>query len=75
MGSVGRGDLSSDVDPSRIPGRGSRCPTTALAVVPLLCLGSAAMFWYGFRFYERDRAAVPVAAGPPAPTRPEHGHP
>ena len=42
--------------------------TTALAVLPLLCVVSAAMFWYGSRFYERDRAAVPVAAGPPAPT-------
>jgi MFS family permease len=47
--------------------------TTALAVLPLLCVVSAAMFWYGSRFYERDRAAVPVAACPPAPTRPEHG--
>ena len=36
--------------------------TTALAVLPLLCVVSAAMFWYGSRFYERDRAAVPVAA-------------
>jgi MFS transporter, Spinster family, sphingosine-1-phosphate transporter len=48
--------------------------TTALAVLPLLCVVSAAMFWYGSRFYEHDRAAVPAAAGPPAPTRPEHGH-
>jgi predicted MFS family arabinose efflux permease len=29
--------------------------TTALAVLPLLCLVSAAMFWYGSRFYEHDR--------------------
>ena len=39
--------------------------TTALAVLPLLCVVSAAMFWYGSRFYERDRAAA-------GPTRP-HG--
>jgi MFS transporter, Spinster family, sphingosine-1-phosphate transporter len=49
--------------------------TTALAVLPLLCVVSGAMFWYGSRFYERDRAAVPVAAGLPAPVRPQHGHP
>ena len=48
--------------------------TAALAVLPLLCVVSAAMFCYGARFYERDRAAVPVAAGPPAPARPQHGH-
>jgi MFS family permease len=46
--------------------------TTALAVLPLLCVVSAAMFWYGSRFYERDRAAVPVG-GAPAPARPQHG--
>jgi predicted MFS family arabinose efflux permease len=49
--------------------------TTALAVLPLLCVVSAAMFWYGSRFYERDRAAVPIAAGPQDPARPQHGHP
>jgi hypothetical protein len=43
-------------------------------VLPLLCVVSAAMFCYGARFYERDRAAVPIAAGPPAPARPQHGH-
>lgn len=32
--------------------------TAALAVLPLLCVVSSAMFWYGSRFYERDRAAV-----------------
>ena len=31
--------------------------TTALAVLPLLCVVSAAMFWYGSQFYERDRPA------------------
>jgi len=46
--------------------------TTALAVLPLLCVVSAAMFWYGSRFYGRDRAAVPVG-GAPAPARPQHG--
>jgi MFS family permease len=49
--------------------------TAALAVLPLLCVVSAAMFCYGARFYERDRAAVPVADDPPAPARPQHGHP
>jgi fucose permease len=49
--------------------------TTALAVLPLLCVVSGAVFWYGSRFYERDRAAVPVTAGLPAPTSPQHGHP
>jgi hypothetical protein len=29
--------------------------------------------WYGSRFYERDRAAVPVGGGP-APARPQAGH-
>ena len=40
--------------------------TTALAVLPLLCGVSAAMFWYGSRFYERDRAGVlrPVSRSP-----------
>jgi MFS family permease len=47
--------------------------TVALAVLPLLCVVSAALFWYGSRFYERDRAAVPVAADP-APELPQAGH-
>jgi MFS transporter, Spinster family, sphingosine-1-phosphate transporter len=46
--------------------------TTALAVLPLLCVVSAAMVWYGSGFYERDRAAVPVG-GAPAPESPQHG--
>jgi predicted MFS family arabinose efflux permease len=46
--------------------------TTALAVLPLLRVVSAAMFWYGSGFYERDRAAVPVG-GAPAPESPQHG--
>jgi predicted MFS family arabinose efflux permease len=49
--------------------------TATLAVLPLLCVVSAAMFWYGSRFYERDRVAVPAAAGPPVPPRPQHGDP
>jgi MFS family permease len=50
--------------------------TAALSVIPLLCVASAATFWYGSRFYERDRAAVPVALGPWAlETRPQAGHP
>jgi hypothetical protein len=32
--------------------------TIALAALSLLCVVSAAIFWYGSRFYERDRAAV-----------------
>ena len=32
--------------------------TAALSALPLLCVVSSAMFWYGSRFYERDRAAV-----------------
>ena len=48
---------------------------TALTVVPpLLCFVSAAMLWYGSRFYECDRAAVPDG-GVPAPARPQAGHP
>jgi MFS transporter, Spinster family, sphingosine-1-phosphate transporter len=48
--------------------------TAALAVMPLLCLTSAATFWYGSRFYTRDRDAVPL--GPSAlGTRPQAGHP
>jgi MFS family permease len=48
--------------------------TTALAVLPLLCVVSAAMFCCGARFYERDRAAVPPAGGRPASTWPQVGH-
>ena len=43
--------------------------TTALAVLPLLSVVSAVMFWWGSRFYRRDRAAEPAAAGPVAPAR------
>jgi predicted MFS family arabinose efflux permease len=49
--------------------------TTALAVLPLLSVLSAVMFWWGSRFYRRDRAAVPAAAGPVAPARSEHRQP
>ena len=55
----------------RLTGRG----WCSLAGVPLLCVVSAAMFCYGAWFYERDRAVAPIAAGPPAPARPQHGHP
>jgi MFS family permease len=34
--------------------------TFALAITPSLCVGAAGLFWYGSRFYERDRAAVRV---------------
>jgi MFS family permease len=50
--------------------------TTALTVIPLLCLASAATFWYGSRSYERDRDAVPVPPGPSAlGSRRQEGHP
>jgi hypothetical protein len=49
--------------------------TAALAVLPMLCVVSAGMIWSGSRFYERDRAAVPIAASVPAPARPQAGHP
>jgi MFS transporter, Spinster family, sphingosine-1-phosphate transporter len=49
--------------------------TAALALLPLLCVVSATTFWYGSRTYERDRTAVPAAAAPPAPARPQLGHP
>jgi len=49
--------------------------TAALAVLPMLCVVSAGMFWSGSRFDERDRAAVPIAASVPAPARPQAGHP
>jgi predicted MFS family arabinose efflux permease len=44
--------------------------TVALAVMPLLGVGAAGLFWYGSRFYERDRDAVLAGAGPSA-ARPE----
>jgi predicted MFS family arabinose efflux permease len=50
--------------------------TTALTVMPLLCLVSAATLWYGSRSYKRDRYAVPVAPVPSAlGLRPQEGHP
>jgi hypothetical protein len=55
---------------ARITGRG----WCSLAVLPLLCVMSAAMFCYGSGFYERDRAMAPVAAGPPGPAWPQAGH-
>src|SRR4051794_28135146 len=44
--------------------------TVALAVMPLLGVGAAGLFWYGPRFYQRDRDAVRAGAGPSA-ARPE----
>ena len=68
MGSVDRGDLSSDVDRTEDPRAWVMLSlTTALTVVPLLGGLSASMFCYGSRFFERDRAA--------AATRPQHGQP
>ena len=49
--------------------------TTALGVVPPLYVVSAAMFRCGFRFYERDPAAVLVVGDTPAPARPQRGYP
>jgi MFS transporter, Spinster family, sphingosine-1-phosphate transporter len=50
--------------------------TAALTVIPLLCVASAATFWYGSRSYKRDRDADPVAPGPSASgLRPQEGHP
>jgi len=37
--------------------------TAALTVIPVLCVASAATFWYGSRSYKRDRDAVPAAPG------------
>ena len=48
--------------------------TTVLAVLPLLCVVSAVMICNASRSYRRDRAAVSVAAGPPAPAQPQAGH-
>jgi MFS family permease len=50
--------------------------TAALTVIPLLCVASAATFWYGSRSYRRDRDAVPVAPDSSAfGLRPQEGHP
>lgn len=76
MGSVDRGDLSSVVDRTEDSREWVMLSlTTALTVVPLLGGLSAAMFCYRPRFFKLGRAAVPAAAGPPAPTRPQHGQP
>jgi predicted MFS family arabinose efflux permease len=49
--------------------------TVALAAIPLLCVVAAGLFWYGSRFYERDRDAVPVGALPSTPRPQEQaGH-
>src|SRR3954452_10385900 len=44
--------------------------TVALVGMPLLGVGAAWLFWYGSRFYERDRDAGLAGAGPSG-ARPE----
>jgi len=64
---------SSGLSCRRFPGVEDRQPRAFRGALPPLYVVSAALFCYGARFYERDRAAVPIAADPPAPARPQHG--
>jgi hypothetical protein len=56
------------------PSEDSSSSVTALALMPLACGAAAVAFWYGSRFYVRDRGAI-VSAGtshaPPARARDE----
>ena len=50
--------------------------TIALAVIPLLCVAAAGLFWCGSWFYVGDRAAVPIAPPPSTPRpQPQGGQP
>jgi MFS family permease len=50
--------------------------TLALALIPLLCVAAAGLFWYGSWFYVGDRDAVPVASRPSASgPQPQAGQP